>query len=49
MDVAYVLLVHCDSWRCKFKDFCIISSYERKVPRGTYNRVVTASPWEKSS
>ena len=33
MNVAHVGLVHCDSYRCKFRGFHTISFYERKVKR----------------
>ena len=25
MDVVYIGLVHCDFYRCKYKDFCTVS------------------------
>ena len=34
MGVAYVGLVHCDSCRCKVKEFYILSSIEKNVPKG---------------
>ena len=35
MDVAHVGLVHYNSCKYKFKAFPVVSSYEKKVQRGT--------------
>ena len=34
MDLAHVELVHCNSYKSKFKGFYMVFIYEKKVPRG---------------
>ena len=36
MGVACVGLVLCDACKCKIKGFSVVSSYERKVQRGSH-------------
>ena len=39
--MVHIGLMHCNSCKCKFKDFCAVPFYEKNLVKGTFTRIAT--------